>query len=413
MDVEEGDEVEREIDIVYTGQYSNDSKIFQFPLIPKNTMNLENINSLNVSENMKSMKMELNINQKYLDKNNYNAVPIHTLNGEKIENNSNLCLGMLKNNKLFLTPISQIFQFRHDFTDVNKEKSIKIKKDKKDIKNLSLKKEEKAEVKYIPLTIHQPNSIDSKIALERITTPDGELTNANYMSKEEYLDFLLKYVITPDTGGDSNDDFISLYKNNFSKETFLGNIEEAKDEQAKDEEDKMIIEKENEKEIKKSNKKVRGFNSGIDVIKNNNNEKKIKKGDNGNGIVYNIINNIYGDNECLYYDILLENICQKMNIFKDDKERISQIKNEIDENCIIVKENICFIKDKGDNDIQNIRHLLIKEIGNRESGLKKQEIKQLIEQNGLSISDNKLTKLLQKICKYSHNLWVIKPPIDG
>lgn len=408
MDVEEADEVEREIDIVYTGQYSNDSKIFQFPLIPKNTIDLESINSLNVSQNMKSMKMELNINQKYLDKNNYDAVPIHTLNGEKIENNSNLCLGMLKNNKLFLTPISQIFQFRHDFSNVNKEKIIKIKKDKKDIKNLSLKKEEKTEDKYIPLTIHQPDSIDSKIALERITTPQSELTNASYMSKEEYLDLLLKYVITPDTGGDSNDDFLSLYKNNFPKETSLENIEEAKDE-----EDKMIIEKENEKEIKKSNKKVRGFNSGIDVIKNNNNEKKIKKGENGNGILYNIINNIYGDNECLYYGSLLENICEKMNISKDDKERIEQIKNEIDENCIIVKENICFIKDKGDNDIQNIRHLLIKEIGNHESGLKKQEIKQLIEQNGLSISDNKLTKLLQKICKYSHNLWVIKPPIDA
>lgn len=408
MDVEEADEVEREIDIVYTGQYSNDSKIFQFPLIPKNTIDLESINSLNVSQNMKSMKMELNINQKYLDKNNYDAVPIHTLNGEKIENNSNLCLGMLKNNKLFLTPISQIFQFRHDFSNVNKEKIIKIKKDKKDIKNLSLKKEEKTEDKYIPLTIHQPDSIDSKIALERITTPQSELTNASYMSKEEYLDLLLKYVITPDTGGDSNDDFLSLYKNNFPKETSLENIEEAKDE-----EDKMIIEKENEKEIKKSNKKVRGFNSGIDVIKNNNNEKKIKKGENGNGILYNIINNIYGDNECLYYGSLLENICEKMNISKDDKERIEQIKNEIDENCIIVKENICFIKDKGDNDIQNIRHLLIKEIGNHESGLKKQEIKQLIEQNGLSISDNKLTKLLQKICKYTHNLWVIKPPIDA
>lgn len=408
MDVEEADEVEREIDIVYTGQYSNDSKIFQFPLIPKNTIDLESINSLNVSQNMKSMKMELNINQKYLDKNNYDAVPIHTLNGEKIENNSNLCLGMLKNNKLFLTPISQIFQFRHDFSNVNKEKIIKIKKDKKDIKNLSLKKEEKTEDKYIPLTIHQPDSIDSKIALERITTPQSELTNASYMSKEEYLDLLLKYVITPDTGGDSNDDFLSLYKNNFPKETSLENIEEAKDE-----EDKMIIEKENEKEIKKSNKKVRGFNSGIDVIKNNNNEKKIKKGENGNGILYNIINNIYSDNECLYYGSLLENICEKMNISKDDKERIEQIKNEIDENCIIVKENICFIKDKGDNDIQNIRHLLIKEIGNHESGLKKQEIKQLIEQNGLSISDNKLTKLLQKICKYSHNLWVIKPPIDA
>ena len=46
MDIDDNDEIEREIDIVYSGQFSNETKIFQFPLIPKNLMNIENINSL-------------------------------------------------------------------------------------------------------------------------------------------------------------------------------------------------------------------------------------------------------------------------------------------------------------------------------------------------------------------------------
>ena len=92
MDIDDNDEIEREIDIVYSGQFSNETKIFQFPLIPKNLMNIENINSLSISQNSKNMKMEMKIDEKYLDKNNYNAVPIQNLKGEKIEFNSNLCL---------------------------------------------------------------------------------------------------------------------------------------------------------------------------------------------------------------------------------------------------------------------------------------------------------------------------------
>ena len=344
---------------------------------------------------MKSMKMDMNIDQKYLDKNNYNAVPIHTLKGEKINNNSNLCLGIIKNNKLILTPISQVFQFRHDFSTINKDKIIQIKgkKDKKEIKNLNLKKEEKPEIKYNPLNVHLPESLDSKIVLERISCPEGQIKKANYMNKDEYFDLLLKYVISPDSGGDANDDFLSLCKNNFSKESNLENINE---------EDKMIIE---ENDNKKSGKK-RGFNSGLGIIKNNE--------ENGNGIVKNIIINVFGDNECLLYDNLLVNICQKMKISNDDEEKINQIKKEIEDNCIIVKDNICFIKNNNnDNDINKVRNLLIEEIGNNENGLKKQQIKKLIEQKGLSISDNKLTKLLQKICKYSGSLWVIKPPTNN
>ena len=402
MDIEENDEIEKEIDIIYSGQFSNETKIFQFPLIPQNLMNIDNINSLSISQNSKTMKMEMKIDEKYLDKNNYNATPVQNLKGEKIENNSNLCLGIIKNNKLILTPISQIFQFRHDFSNINKEKtlSLKIKGGKKDQKNIGIKKEEKDDIKFNPLYPHLPNSIDSKIMLEKISNLEGEPQKANFMNKDDYFNFLLKYVITPDTEGDTNDNFLALYKNNYSN-SFLESVKEDKNE-----DENMIIE-EKIKEGKKSNKKSRGFNSGLDVIKNK--DKDIIKTDNNYGIVNNVINNIFENEECIEYDNLLMNICQKMSIPITEQEKINQIKKEIEENCILIKEKYCFLKDN-ESDIKEVRNFLIKEIGNNENGLKKQQIKKLIEQNGLNISDNKLTKLLQKICKYQSNAWIIKLP---
>ena len=402
MDIEENDEIEKEIDIIYSGQFSNETKIFQFPLIPQNLMNIDNINSLSISQNSKTMKMEMKIDEKYLDKNNYNATPVQNLKGEKIENNSNLCLGVIKNNKLILTPISQIFQFRHDFSNINKEKtlSLKIKGGKKDQKNIGIKKEEKDDIKFNPLYPHLPNSIDSKIMLEKISNLEGEPQKANFMNKDDYFNFLLKYVITPDTEGDTNDNFLALYKNNYSN-SFLESVKEDKNE-----DENMIIE-EKIKEGKKSNKKSRGFNSGLDFIKNK--DKDIIKTDNNYGIVNNVINNIFENEECIEYDNLLMNICQKMSIPITEQEKINQIKKEIEENCILIKEKYCFLKDN-ESDIKEVRNFLIKEIGNNENGLKKQQIKKLIEQNGLNISDNKLTKLLQKICKYQSNAWIIKLP---
>ena len=391
MDIDENDEIEKEIDIIYSGQFSNEAKIFQFPLIPNNLMNIDNINSLSISQNSKSMKMEMKIAEKYLDKNNYNATPIQNLQGEKIENNSNLCLGVIKNNKLILTPISQIFQFRHDFSNINKEKNLS--------KNQGVKKEEKEDIKFSPLYPHLPNSIDSKIMLEKISNLEGEPHKANFMNKDEYFNFLLKYVITPDTEGDSNDDFLALYKHNYSN-SYLESVKEDKNEN-----ENMIIE-EKIKEGKKSIKKTRGFSSGIDVIKNKDNDIKTNS---NYGILNNVINTIFENEECIVYDNLLMNICQKMDLQITDQEKINQIKQEIKENCILIKEKYCFLKDN-ESDIKDVRNFLIKEIGNNENGLKKQQIKKLIEQNGLSISDNKLTKLLQKICKYQSNVWIIKLP---
>ena len=396
---EEKDEVEKEIDIVYSGEFSNGANIFQFPLIPKNSMNIQNINSLSISQDKTSMKMEMNLDEKYLDKNNYNAIPIQTLKGEKIENNTNLCLGIIKNNKLYLTPLSQVFQFRHDFSDLNKDKSLKLKKDKRESKSFSLKNIEKDEDKYIPLTVHQPESINSKIILEKMAASEGQIKKANYMTKNEYFDLLLKYVITEDSGGDTNDDLF-LKKNGFSKEEFSDN-----------EDDNMDIEPESEKEKdNKKNKKGKGIHSILESIKSGNSDKKSNKAD--NGFIKNLINQSFENNECLYFDNLLNNICKKMNISKKNEEKMNQIKKEIEENCLIVKENICFIKDIDDNDINEVRNLIIQEIGNNENGLKKQQIKKLIEQNELTITDSKLTKLLQKICKYSGNTWIIKPPVN-
>ena len=401
MDIDDNDEIEREIDIVYSGQFSNETKIFQFPLIPKNLMNIENINSLSISQNSKNMKMEMKIDEKYLDKNNYNAVPIQNLKGEKIENNSNLCLGIIKNNKLILTPISQIFQFRHDFSNVNKEKNImlKIKGGKKEQKNIGIKKEEKDEMKFSPLSLYLPNSIESKIAMEKISNLEGQPQKANFMNKDEYFNFMLKYVIIPDSEVDTNDDFLALYKNNFSNSI----IESVKEE--KNEDENMIIE-EKTKEEKKSSKKPRGFSHSIDSIRNN--EKEIKS-DNNYSVMNNVINSIFENNDCISYDDLLVNICKKMKISNTDDEKINRVKKEIEENCILIKQKYCFLKDN-ESEVKDVRNFLIKEIGNNENGMKKQQIKRLIEQNGLNISDNKLTKLLQKICKYQGNVWIIKLP---
>ena len=407
MDIEENDEVEKEIDIVYTGQFSDEVKIFQFPLIPKNSMNIQNINSLKANQSMNSIKIEMNIDQKFLDKNNYNAVPIQTLIGEKIEYNTNLCLGQIKNNKLFLTPISQIFQFRHDFSNINEKKTIIIEKDRKETRNLDLKKELKDDTKYNSIPIHQPDSINSKIILERMSTSEGELQQANCMTKDEYLDFLLKYIIIPDSSGEPNEDYLYLSKNYSSKESVFHNNP---DDVFNKEDNNMIIEKEEKEEKEnKNNKKGRGFNSGLEAIKSNS-DKKSNKG--GSRIVHNIINNLFGDNECLFFDKLINDICQKMNISKDDEDNINQIINQIKESCIIVYDNLCFLKDIDDYDFKDVRNLIIREVGNNKNGLKKQHIKNLIEQNGLKISDSKLTKLLQKICKYSGSCWVIKTPTN-
>ena len=100
-----------------------------------------------------------------------------------------------------------------------------------------------------------------------------------------------------------------------------------------------------------------------------------------------------------------------MNISNTDEEKINQIKKQIDESCILIKQKYCFLKDN-ESEVKDVRNFLLKEIGNNANGMKKQQIKKIIDQNGLNITDSKLTKLLQKICKYQGNVWIVKLPND-
>jgi len=144
-------------------------------------------------------------------------------------------------------------------------------------------------------------------------------------------------------------------------------------------------------------------------LKNKINEKDNLKNNNNSSVVKNVINNIFEDENCFVYDDLLVIICQQMNISNTDDEKVNQIKKMIDENCILIKEKYCFLKDE-ESDVKDVRNLVIKELGDNLNGMKKQQIKKIIEQNGLNISDSKLTKLLQKFAKYQGGVWSIKLP---
>ena len=61
MEIEDTDSIEKEFDIVYSGHFSNDAKIFQFPLIPKDSLNIENIHSLSISENLKKVMNKIDL----------------------------------------------------------------------------------------------------------------------------------------------------------------------------------------------------------------------------------------------------------------------------------------------------------------------------------------------------------------
>lgn len=97
-------------------------------------------------------------------------------------------------------------------------------------------------MKFSPLSLYLPNSIESKIAMEKISNLEGQPQKANFMNKDEYFNFMLKYVIIPDSEVDTNDDFLALYKNNFSNSI----IESVKEE--KNEDENIIIEEKTKEE---------------------------------------------------------------------------------------------------------------------------------------------------------------------
>jgi hypothetical protein len=379
------DEIEEEIDIIYSGEFQNEVNLFQFPLIPKDNLKTQNFNTLSINKEHSSMKLDVNIDPQYLDNRAYNFSKTQTMKGEKIDSNTNLCIGIFKNGKLFLTPISNVYQFRHDFSSFEKDITIK-KKDKKDFRNNMIIEKENLNLEYIPYQLFQPNTIDSNQILKKITNIDYSNKYDNLLNKEQYYDLLLKNIVDETVTGDYDIPIEDNYFDNNNKNINNNQISNNYN---------TIDTKNNQNKDDKDNK-----DEFIDI-----NFEKKNKSVIGN-IIENTINNIFANYDCLFYGDLLELICNELNIDLNDDENVKKIRNEISNVCLVIKDKYCFLKNIDDEN-NDIRLKLIDYIS-KEDGVKKQQIKNYLKENNLNIQESKLNKLMKTFSEYSNSVSVIK-----
>ena len=376
------DEIEEEIDIIYSGEFQNEVNLFQFPLIPKDNLKTETFNTLSINKEHSSMKLDVNIDPQYLDNRAYNFSRTQTMKGEKIDSNTNLCIGIFKNGKLILTPISTVYQFRHDFSSFEKDITIK-KKDKRDFRNNMIVEKENLNLEYIPYQLFQPNTIDSNQILDKISNIDYSNKYNNLLNKEQYYDLLLKNIVDETVTGDYDipieDDYFDNKNINSNQNSKNNNMIDIENNKNKDNQEGFI-----DINVEKKNKSVIG------------------------GIIENTINNIFANYDCLFYGDLLELICNELKIDLTDDENVKKIRNEISNVCLVVKDEYCFLKNIDDEN-NDIRLKLINYIS-KENGVKKQQIKNYLKENNLNIQENKLNKLMKTFSEYSNSFWIIKTP---
>ena len=411
MEIDDDDEVIGEYDVIYSGEHSDSITLMQYPLIPKGTLIESSINSLSINKKDKTLQMEKFIDINYLDQRAHNLTTIQTLNGQSIEQNTNLLLGVVRNGKLYLSPISNINQFRHDFSNLENEaekNSIlhhhRNKKEQFNNNNINSNKKVVSHKdegndsnvnQYTKLELHLPGDIESIKVLDDIVNISDTYMNSNvdYLTKEEYYDLLLKYI---------NDKSV---------------IDELNEKAIPPDNTDIIPERQFHKKKEKSE-----MNQNEDVVMKDNCELNInkqevvinKERDDKEIIINEMIGKLFGKNECLYFDDLVEKVCKEINVevtSKDYKKDVEKLKESIRKCCVVCKGDVCFLKRIGDGDdeVNEIRLKLIEFVDNGE-GMKKQQIKTFVKEMNVDISDSKLTKILKSICDYSNMLWSLKKP---
>ena len=411
MEIDDDDEVIGEYDVIYSGEHSDSITLMQYPLIPKGTLIESSINSLSINKKDKTLQMEKFIDINYLDQRAHNLTTIQTLNGQSIEQNTNLLLGVVRNGKLYLSPISNINQFRHDFSNLENEaekNSIlhhhRNKKEQFNNNNINSNKKVVSHKdegndsnvnQYTKLELHLPGYIESIKVLDDIVNISDTYMNSNvdYLTKEEYYDLLLKYI---------NDKSV---------------IDELNEKAIPPDNTDIIPERQFHKKKEKSE-----MNQNEDVVMKDNCELNInkqevvfnKERDDKEIIINEMIGKLFGKNECLYFDDLVEKVCKEINVevtSKDYKKDVEKLKESIRKCCVVCKGDVCFLKRIGDGDdeVNEIRLKLIEFVDNGE-GMKKQQIKTFVKEMNVDISDSKLTKILKSICDYSNMLWSLKKP---
>ena len=191
------DEIEQEIDVIYSGEFGNEITLMQFPLIPNKSFNESSINSLSISSDNNQMILEKNLDINYLDSKSPNFSGTDILKGLKIEPETNQMMGVFKDNKLYLSPCTNIYQFKHDFSyfeDDKKEIQIK-KKDIKKKDNL-IQQSYNDKDNFIKQILFNSNSIESYSKIDKITNDSkvNIVNNSLFLSQDDYKNLLMKYI---------------------------------------------------------------------------------------------------------------------------------------------------------------------------------------------------------------------------
>lgn len=199
------DELIFEADVYVNNSFLNELKILQFPLRPytNNYTDQGAITAIAASADCTSFNIEItNRENPALQKTKNKEVtePI-SFKGEKIDCNTNYCIGVMKQDKLILCPIQDFVQIRpfpydakNAITPSDKQVNGPLKRQagsfgKKGSDPIPVLKQQLDK----KLSIFNPDTLESQIQLERMSLLDldnSSISNVNPLSSQEYFNLV-------------------------------------------------------------------------------------------------------------------------------------------------------------------------------------------------------------------------------
>jgi hypothetical protein len=213
MDVE--DELVAELDVYLMNDYSEELWLFQYPLRPHDRFYGDHSELSNVLFNKQennSVKLIYSIESKMKNFDNHNYEQrtfTQTILGQKVDINTNYALGVLRDNALFLNPLSNVMQFRNDFSHMEIDGNLKKKTNKplpptatslsrKESNYTSLMGESKEEMqnKWVNFQFYKSDSIQSHQLKDKLYFDKKrvKVPIIDSLSSKEYSKLLFKNI---------------------------------------------------------------------------------------------------------------------------------------------------------------------------------------------------------------------------
>jgi hypothetical protein len=201
----EDDELIEEIDVYYNGELSDEICVMQYPLKPHDKFYGEHAELSNVLINKDDSTLKINYSieskMKNFDTQYYeNKNFTQSLIGQNIEPNTNYCIGLFKNNILYLNPVSTFTQFRNDFSHMEAiDNSKKRNKDKIMSRKESVSTYDQAAVqfdsKWQNMKFYKKDTIQSYQIYEKFYFDECiKPSKIDFVQEREYLNFFFSNV---------------------------------------------------------------------------------------------------------------------------------------------------------------------------------------------------------------------------